>query len=318
MGHIFDALQRSEAERSGIEVDAFDLPTELLQVAEAAIPTQVAEPEVAAQATKSEITAPEPTDVSHNVADTSAPWRQFESLPVSLPPYSKLVSVTDQGSLPAEKFRFLAVRLRHLQQRRPLRKLVITSTMPEEGKSTVAANLACTLASRRQQKILLLEGDLRRPILGRQLGLGRLHGLSEYLQGVGDATTPIYSLDSLGIWIMPAGGVVQNPFELMQSGRLSPLVEQLNTWFDWIVIDSPPVLPLGDTSIWMRLADGILLVTRQGVTDKEQLQRGVEAIELGKLIGALLNGSTSAAHNDYYYHRYAPPATSQQDSHPAK
>jgi Mrp family chromosome partitioning ATPase len=85
-------------------------------------------------------------------------------------------------------------------------------------------------------------------------------------------------------------------------------MEQLEAWFDWIVIDSPPVLPLADTSLWSRLADGILLVTRKGTTEKQQLQRGLEAIEKSKLLGALVNSSANAAHSDYYQ-RYSSPST---------
>ena len=96
----------------------------------------------------------------------------------------------------------------------------------------------------------------------------------------------------------------------MQSGKLSPLMEQLEAWFDWIVIDSPPVLPLADTSLWSRLADGILLVTRRGITEKQQLQRGLEAIEKSKLLGALVNSSENAAHSDYYQ-RYSSSSTDQ-------
>ena len=91
-------------------------------------------------------------------------------LEVSIREDSRLVSVGEEGSLGAEKFRFLAVRLRQLRQNRSLKKILITSTIPQEGKSTVAANLACTLANRRQQKTLLLEGDLRRPNIAHQLG----------------------------------------------------------------------------------------------------------------------------------------------------
>ncbi len=96
--------------------------------------------------------------------------------------------------------------------------------------------------------------------------------------------------------------------ELLQSGRLSTLMDQLNALFDWIIIDSPPVLPLADTSVWMRLADGILLTTRQGTTEKRQLQRGLEAIESKKLIGALVNSSENAATSDYYYSPTTDPA----------
>jgi capsular exopolysaccharide synthesis family protein len=310
MSHIFDALQRAETERSGVELDARDLPTELLQIAEsrskARSATSEAEalPEVALTGLEAE-TAPK--NLRESDAAPAVDVESAEHLPVVLQPHNKLVTVTQKEGLAAEKFRFLAVRLRHLQQRRALKQLLITSTMPEEGKSTIAANLACTLATRRQQKILLLEGDLRRPGLQGQFGLSRLIGLTEYLQGTLNVTLPIYRLDALGIWFLPAGCSPENPLELMQSGKLALLLDKLKASFDWIVIDSPPILPLADTSVWTRLADGILLVTRQGITDKDQLKRGLEAIDSTKLLGALVNSSANASHNDYYQ-RYGQPA----------
>jgi len=227
-------------------------------------------------------------------------------LQVSIPQDSRLVAVGKEESLGAEKFRFLAVRLRQLRQSRPLKKILVTSTIPQEGKSTVAANLACTLARRKQQKTLLLEGDLRRPTLAARFGLGRTPGLCEWLSGQTKSIN-LYRLESLGLWVLPAGAAPQNPLELMQSGKLAPLMTQLEAWFDWIVIDSPPVLPLADASMWSRLADGILLVTRKGTTEKKQLQRGLETIEKSKLLGALVNSSANAAHTDYYQ-RYSSPA----------
>jgi capsular exopolysaccharide synthesis family protein len=319
MSHIFDALQRAEAERSGVELDAFDVPTELLEIAESAVRSQIAEavPAAASQISQAQLAAFEPRTLTDSPAPPSSAWDRFESLPVSLAPGSKLVSVLEKDGLAAEKFRFLAVRLRHLQQRRPLKRLLVTSTMPEEGKSMVAANLACTLGSRRQQRTLLLEGDLRRPTLQRQFGLGKVPGVTEYLEGTVDANLPIYRLDALGIWLMPTGHVPSNPLELMQAGRLSPLIDRLTAWFDWIVIDSPPILPLADTSVWTRLADGILLVARQGTTDKEQLKRGLEAIEPSKLLGAILNSSNRVAHSDYYQ-RYGHEAVSTEDQETEK
>ena len=84
------------------------------------------------------------------------------------------------------------------------------------------------------------------------------------------------------------------------------MMDQLTAWFDWIIIDSPPVMPLADTSVWMRLADGILLVVRQGITEKRQLERGLEALEPKKLIGAVLNGSKRRLAADYYYRKLSP------------
>jgi capsular exopolysaccharide synthesis family protein len=300
MSHIFDALQRSESELSGTEASSFSLATELLQAAEEKMRAPVASDPVAV--------AGEPDRSSHDL-DPFFPvdLQQCPCLSVAIPTESRLVSIEREDSLGAEKFRFLAVRLRHIRQTRPLKKILITSTIPQEGKSTVAANLACTLARRKPQKTLLLEGDLRRPTLSTRFGLGRVAGLSEWFHGEGAAMN-IYRLDSLGLWVLPAGNAVENPLELMQSGKLGSLMERLTEWFDWIVIDSPPVLPLADTSVWARLADGILLVTRPGVTEKEQLQRGLATLEKSKLLGALVNSSTDAAHSDYYQ-RYGPPAS---------
>ena len=289
MSEIFDALHRSEAERSGTDPVALSAAPELLEVAE----RQVVERQVV-QGVGEGRPQTENTGVDQ--------FSQFPSLRVLVSPQSELVCVTDEQGLPAEKFRFLGVRLRHLQQKHPLKRVLITSSMAEEGKSLVAANLACALARKHQQKVLLLEGDLRRPSLGKQFGLGRIPGLSELLQGQPDTAMNIHQLESLGFWILPAGSPPGNALELLQSGKLSALMDNLDAWFDWIVIDSPPVLPLGDTSVWMRLADGILLVTRPGKTTKRQLQRGLEALEQSKVIGALLNGSREAALTEYYYY----------------
>jgi capsular exopolysaccharide synthesis family protein len=235
---------------------------------------------------------------------------RFPLLQVSLPPDSKLVCLTAQDSLAAEKFRFLGVRLRQLQHSRPLKKLLITSTIPEEGKSTVSANLATILARKQQAKILLLDGDLRRPSLSKQFGVGRLAGLSEWLNGEPRPIEHIYRLEGPNVWFLPAGRPPENPLELMQSGRLARLMEQLTGWFDWIIIDSPPVLPLADTSVWARLADGILLVTREGTTKRRSLQSGLQVLERSKLLGAVINSSASTDHTDYYY-RYGPAAPRQ-------
>jgi capsular exopolysaccharide synthesis family protein len=292
MSHIFDALQRSETERAGTESSltesGFSVATELLEVAERK------------RRGKSE--------PSLDREDASSLLQQFPSLPVSLSPNSRLVAIGEEESLGAEKFRFLAVRLRQLRQSRTMKKVLVTSTIPQEGKSTVAANLACTLARRKPHKTLLLEGDLRRPTVAQKFGLGNVPGLSEWLRGETESMN-IYRLEALGLWVLPAGSAPENPLELMQSGKLSSLMDQLTAWFDWIVIDSPPVLPLADTSIWARLADGILLVTRKSVTEKQQLLRGLEALERSKLLGALVNGSTDAAHSDYYQ-RYGPAVSS--------
>jgi capsular exopolysaccharide synthesis family protein len=307
MSHIFDALQRAESESTGTEGSTFSVATELLQAAERKMRETPA------------MNEPHTSTDSFDSTPTTSSLVDLERCPVlsvSIPEESHLVSVGQEESLGAEKFRFLAVRLRQLRQSRPLKKVLITSSIPQEGKSMVAANLACTLARRKRQRTLLLEGDLRRPTVAAEFGLGRVPGLCEWLSGQTKGIN-LYRLESLGLWVLPAGAAPQNPLELMQSGKLSPLMDQLEASFDWIVIDSPPVLPLADASMWSRLADGILLVTRRGVTEKKQLQRGLASLDTKKLLGALVNGSTDVAHSDYYQ-RYAPPASSAESDDSSK
>ena len=301
MSRIFEALQRSESERTGAPSAPPELATELLQAVERKASVDVPEDTVATEFTDNDF-----ADCSFIGTDVE----QFPSLPISISPSGKLISLTAQDSLGAEKFRFLAVRLRQLQQSRPLKKVLITSTIPEEGKSTVAANLAIILAKKRQHRVLLVEGDLRRPTLSKEFGVGKIDGLSEWLKGEPRPIANIYHLEGPNLWFLPAGEPPENPLELMQSGRLSELMKKLTDWFDWIVIDSPPVLPLADTSVWARLADGILLVTREGTTKKRLLQSGLQALEQSKLLGAVLNSCSNMDHSSYYQ-RYGAKATPQ-------
>jgi capsular exopolysaccharide synthesis family protein len=286
MSRIFDALLRSKVDGDGFE---FPLTSSLA----AEVP----------QATAVEIDDIPATEIS-----------QFQSLVISASPESRLVSLTDEASLGAEKFRFLGVRLRQLRQTRSLKKLLITSTIPEEGKTMVSANLAISLAQRRPQKVLLLEGDLRRPALSTRFGLPRLPGLTEWLQGSEGPATSIYHLENAGLYFLPAGSPPANPLELMQSERLAEIMDRLADWFDWVLIDSPPVVPLADTSVWMRSADGILMVVREGVTQKRQLQSALQELEQSKLLGVVLNSSSNTNHKNYYQRYGSPPVKS--NGHP--
>lgn len=318
MSHIFDALQRSEVEHPGINSPDPSEATELLRRAERRAASKweaTIHPKSNSAAEEAELRELSPlqppaslvtSPKGHVAKEVSSDgdgldiFREFQSLPVVLASQSRLVCFEEE-SLAAEAFRLLGVRLRHLRRDRPLRRLLITSTIPEEGKSMVAANLASTLALTTNQKVLLLEGDLRRPSLFKVFGIGRNPGLCEYLQGDREIAKCIYRLENPSLWILPAGSVQNNALELLQSAKLSDLMDKLATLFDWIIVDSPPVLPLADTSVWARLADGILLVTRQGITEKRHLKRGIEALESKKLIGALLNCSKNSAHSEYYY-----------------
>jgi capsular exopolysaccharide synthesis family protein len=318
MSQIFDALQRSEAERNGKDLVDASRITEMLRHPERPAPAQQV-PDgsdgwpIAAERAVAVAESNEPANggsvaaalreavSSSTVQDRVEGPMQCQVLNISPSSDCHLVANLESESLAGEAFHLLGVRLRHLRRQRPMKKLLITSTIPQEGKSMVAANLACTLALRTQQKVLLLEGDVRRPTQSKIFGLPNKAGICEWLGGSGSLVKNMYRLEGPGIWILPAGFATGNSLELLQSGRAIPMMEQLTNWFDWIVIDSPPVLPLADTSIWTNLADGILLVARQGVTHKRQLKRGLEALANQKVLGAVLNSATSVENTDYYY-----------------
>jgi protein-tyrosine kinase len=243
-----------------------------------------------------------PATLPELLASTKPIDRLAEARPLreSLPANSRLVAFRDEESLAAEKFRFLAVRLRYLQQRHPLKKLLVTSAVSEEGKSFVSMNLAVTLARKQRQKVLLIEGDLRRPGISPEFGLGHLPGLCECLANEHDPLSYIVHLQHAQTWFMPAGTPPENPLELMQSRRLPEFTSQIMTWFDWIIIDSPPLLPLADTTVWSRIADGILLVVREGRTERGPLKRGLDNLGKADLVGVVVNDCSDVDQTNYY------------------
>ena len=292
MSNIFEALQRAEAERSGGDAPKVaDSVADLLRGVEQEIerersltelPTELP-PVAKPQAPAAEAFLPTKTIVPAVTAD------------------SRLVCLTDQGGLAAEKFRVLGLKLRHLRERRQLKRIVVTGTSPEEGKSLVAANLALNQARSKILKTLLVDGDLRRPTLATRFGFDRsLPGLSECLRGERELSEVVYKLNGSGLWFLPAGRAPENPLDLMLRGRLSELLDRLGRFFDWIVIDTPPVVPVADTTFWMKLADGVLLVIREGVSEKKVVERALDSFDRAALLGVVVNSCSRSDHKDYY------------------
>src|SRR5258705_7759926 len=288
MSRIFDALKRSEAERwSGDPLQLPETVTELLQAAEG------------------RRGLPPETDASSPPMGLFAPGASPILRPAPAPD-ARLVCLTDPGSLGAEKFRVLGLRLRHLRDQRKLKRIVVTGTAPEEGKSLIASNLALNQARSKVLKTLLIDGDFRRPTVAKRFGVGTLlPGLSECLRGERQLSEVVYKMEGTGLHLLPAGLAPENPLDLMQSGRLPEYLDQLGTVFDWIIIDTPPLFPLADTTFWMKMSDGVLFVVREGVTERKTLHRAVETLDRATLLGMVVNScSTGGEHKYYYYSRY--------------
>jgi capsular exopolysaccharide synthesis family protein len=289
MSHIFEALQRAEAERSGGNLTKVsDSAAELLERA-LALQTEQLDPAVAPRRRE------------------AANCLNLECLATSLvvvptpEPDARLVCLTDQGSLAAEKFRVLGLRLRNLREKRQLKRIVVTSTIPEEGKTLSAANLALNQARSKVLRTLLIDGDLRRPSLASRFGLSRsMPGLAECLNGEKQLADVICKVQGTNLWFLPAGEPPENPVELMQSSRTAELFNSLGSLFDWIIIDSPPLFPLADAAFWARLSDGVLLVVREGMTEKKPLQKVSEILDRSLVLGVIVNSCSEPNHQNYY------------------
>jgi capsular exopolysaccharide synthesis family protein len=222
------------------------------------------------------------------------------SVMVQPPLTSRLVAWTTPNSLGAEKFRALAVRLDDMRRHHQLNSLQVTSSVINEGKSFVAANLAVTLAKYSGSKTLLIEGDLHRPTLASMLGLKDLQGLSEWWSGRNqDLSRFLVRLTGTALWFLPAGKACDRPSEILRSAQLAEAFTQLAGRFDWIVVDSTPMLPVIDANLWSRLVDGTLLVVREGVAPLKALKNGLQSLDNPKLIGVVINEASEFDQVDY-------------------
>jgi capsular exopolysaccharide synthesis family protein len=221
---------------------------------------------------------------------------------------SRLVALTDPNSLGAEKFRVLVTRLDHVRRQRELTSLQVVGSVVNEGKTLVAANLAVTLAKYAGAKTLLIEGDLRRPALAPLFGLDELQGLTHWWfspnSGVADF---VRRFKDIPLWFLPAGKVCDQPSQILQSTRFSEAFAQLAARFEWIVVDSTPMLPIVDVNLWSRLVNGTLLVVREGITPVKALKKGLQALDQPKLIGVVVNEASEFDQENYEGQYYQAP-----------
>jgi capsular exopolysaccharide synthesis family protein len=216
-----------------------------------------------------------------------------------------MVALTDPSGLGAEKFRALATRFDHLRSQRELRSFQITSSVIDEGKTLVAGNLALTFAKYSGSKTLLVEGDLHRPTLAKVLGLSELRGLNHWWSSQDQELGKfVHRLNGFPLWFLPAGKPCDQPSDILRSARFAEAFAKLATQFEWIVVDSTPMLPIVDVNLWSRLVDGTLLVVREGVTPVKALKTGLRALDHPKLIGVVVNEATEfdqAGYAGQYY-----------------
>jgi len=230
---------------------------------------------------------------------------EFREIPVEevrVEPESRILFHTNPRSPGADRFRLLRMRLRRLWEAGKLRTLLVTSPLPQDGKSTVALNLATALAENGQRSTLLIEADLHHPTITRRLGLRPWAGLAEYLESGLNPFSAVRRLEPLGWYLLPAGQPRNNPTELLQGDALSGLIRENSRHFDWIIIDSPPLTPLTDAVSLARHADASLLVVWAGRTPCEAVEESIALLGAEHVLGIILNGveGLNRLYSNYY------------------
>lgn len=204
----------------------------------------------------------------------------------------------------AEAFRQIQANMAFSLSAHPAKVILVTSASPGEGKSTTAANLAEATAES-SKKVLLIDGDLRKPDAHRYFSLPNASGLtSAFLAGT-PVSPAFFGHIGYSLAVLTSGPVPPNPSELLSSPRLARMIEAMRDQFDLVIIDSPPILGLADATLWLSMVDGVILVARKGRTRRGAFTNAIQAIRSSSvpLIGVVLNGASrrNATIYDYSY-----------------
>jgi capsular exopolysaccharide synthesis family protein len=285
MSRIYDALQRANLER---------------QYAQYADATEMAKPFAVQGA---EELPPAQEDVLLDKISRYA-WN---------PLVSALPTLGERGES-IEQFRGLRTQIYQFRDQAPLKTILVSSGMPAEGKSFVTVNLAMSLARNKNNTVLLMDADLRKPTLHTILGAPKLPGLTEYFAGTAQVKDILQrnqapSIVEAGevrsipdLTFIPAGAGGDNSSELVANHRFDELIASLSPHFDWILIDSPPALAVSDAIDLARAADAILLVAREARTPFDVAQRAQAAFSNSRILGFVLNAVKDAPSSGSYYY----------------
>ena len=294
MSRIYDALKKAELERQ----DRAQKGSSLLNDQAISVPGVIPEP------------------VSQTVP---ASMKEVESERVKRLPWninlSKLPAL-QATNLGGEVFRRLRSRLLELRDEETFKSFLITSGLPGEWKTFIATNLALTLAGRDDSRVLLIDGDLRRPAVHTVLGAASKPGLAEYLAGtaaIGDILQhgPIPNFS-----FIPAGEGAERAAELTADQKVEELLANMASAFEWIIIDSSPVIPVSDPVNLARACDAVLLVTRAVSTPFPITQKVKNELSGSRLLGLVLNGVEDSPSSAYgYYHGYAASSLKKAAAH---
>ena len=216
--------------------------------------------------------------------------------------------VVDHNMSPAsrEQYRRLAAVLHDAHNTSGLRAIMVASAVAGEGKTLTASNLALTFSESYQKRVLLIDADLRRPSLHTVFRLDTALGLGDGLLSTGETKMLVRQV-SARLAVLPAGRPSSDPMAGLTSHRMRLLLEEAKQSFDWVILDTPPVMLLPDAHLLASMVEGAVLVVRAGSTPHELVKRSADAIGRAKILGVVLNrAEASGAHDDHYqYYGYS-------------
>ncbi len=220
---------------------------------------------------------------------------------------SQVRSILDPFTLVGEQFRLLRSRLDLLQKQRGIKTILVTSTLPQEGKTFTASGLVGVFAQEPGKRVLLIDADMRKPRSGWSFGLNGSSsnsGLTEVLRGNLKFQNALLTSVNPEFCFLPAGPLPPNPSELLSSPNMEDVLKTASESFDWIILDSPPALSFSDTTLLSPLCDTVIMVVRANSTPSKLVTNTVNRIGQDRICGIVLNRQKQINSSRYYYQYY--------------
>ena len=218
---------------------------------------------------------------------------------------ARIISYFDSKALITEQYKILRTNLLSLNKGKPPRVIMMTSSLHAEGKTITSLNLSCVMAQTiNKPKILLIDADMRRGRIAKYLGIDQPLGLSELLSGQATLEQTLFNTELENLTFMACGAIPHNPAELLDSENMKNLINDVRQRFDFVLIDTPPIIAVTDSGIVGTLVDGVVMVIQAGRTQRGIVNRASELLYQAhaKLIGHVL--TNIEYHLPEYIYRY--------------
>lgn len=234
-------------------------------------------------------------------------WRNFltrcKTIPFKPAPEAHLINMERPHEVPGEEFRSLRTRLNHMQSSQDLHSIVVTSASPAEGKTFTAINLALAQAQL-ESPVLIADLDLRRPVVHNMFQCERSPGFSDFVLAERKLEDCVRRIEGTNLYFMPAGTQVRNPLELLNMRQVKYSLDAFRKVFNWVILDTPPLLFSADANLLATLTDGTIIVVRIGSTTYDSVIRAMQSLCENNVLGIVANGARAGelySKYTYYY-----------------